>query len=619
MASTKYFFVAIISGFNIVWLLAIYGKNFTNEISPKFISSSYDPNATIDFDSLMLNSVNKLLSKYFKESNIISKHVGDLPLGNKKYINTSLPIYHTMSKGSYEILSSPDKKKIFLVSITKVKSQSLFEEYNNIISFFSIPVDNFIIKKKTQFNLNKSSIELKWKTYIKGEIIFTKKSKEDFAMVIYYKVVSGNDIKYHLRYIQLDEVEINNEEENDFTLEGNSAITAIDVKYNAIIYSREIDYSRYYYLIKEKNKWTVKYSGEDVDMRNQKLYTNSLKFFNTKCVNNDTIIVRNTIVCNSTGKYSDFEVISFNRKNESIHTETFMSNYIGTFDFNSTSHFVPPSPIIFSNSICNSNLSISSLLIETKNGVIFEVIYSHNSSFSVKELMISSEYEKKIDTIVGDENLDNIIIKYTKGDFFYINYSKKANDTKYGHYTKKILFDSLPKRFRGKVPQAILMGKYGERVIMTLLTSDSILISCDFTEIVENDKRGKWIDTRYVIFIIIITDIIAFLSAHCKMDSNINRNEEIGRVMNNLVSINNRERERENNLPSNEAEEHQHHHEEIERERINSGVRRRRNVPNQGNETEEINENLEGNGEEAIGGDNNQMMVMLDDLLRYYK
>ena len=62
--------------------MAMWGSTFSNEIIPKFIASSYDKNATIDFDSMMLKSLNKLISKYFSEPTLISKHVGDLPTGN---------------------------------------------------------------------------------------------------------------------------------------------------------------------------------------------------------------------------------------------------------------------------------------------------------------------------------------------------------------------------------------------------------------------------------------------------------------------------------------------------------------------------------------------------------
>ena len=53
-------------------------------INPKFIASSYDSDETIEFDSLILKSLSQYLTYFFPSPNIITKHVGDLPLGRKK-------------------------------------------------------------------------------------------------------------------------------------------------------------------------------------------------------------------------------------------------------------------------------------------------------------------------------------------------------------------------------------------------------------------------------------------------------------------------------------------------------------------------------------------------------
>ena len=192
------FFIFIL--FNIIWFMAMWGSTFSNEIIPKFIASSYDKNATIDFDSMMLKSLNKLISKYFSEPTLISKHVGDLPTGNltllsRKSKEKVTNHFTTNSNYKYTISLNEDKSKINIMCY-KTLNQSYTE-----IDLYQIEIDNFVIENKAQFSLNKAIIKKKWSMSLPGMIKKKSLSNHKKSLIIAYKVTKGNVITYRLRYV----------------------------------------------------------------------------------------------------------------------------------------------------------------------------------------------------------------------------------------------------------------------------------------------------------------------------------------------------------------------------------------------------------------------------------
>ena len=69
---------------------AAWENLFMNNIIPQFICSTFEKNITIDFDSTMLNTLNKLIYKHFNETPLSYKLTGDIPFKNKSKIENNI-------------------------------------------------------------------------------------------------------------------------------------------------------------------------------------------------------------------------------------------------------------------------------------------------------------------------------------------------------------------------------------------------------------------------------------------------------------------------------------------------------------------------------------------------
>ena len=177
----SYFIIGVFLGLNLFWFIALWSIGFNNEkLSPKFISSSYIPNSHYEFESVVLNSLFNVFSEYFPPPNIITKQIGDLPNGNFK---------NNFSK-EFEIELEDKLKRLYTDNLIKNKTNSKFEmiididkqiiklikiytdyrTYKSEIRLFYIPLDNFIINNKYQFDIYKSIIKEAWKMYFPGVI-----------------------------------------------------------------------------------------------------------------------------------------------------------------------------------------------------------------------------------------------------------------------------------------------------------------------------------------------------------------------------------------------------------------------------------------------------------------
>lgn len=623
MVSSLQTFFLIFVLFNVVWFMAMWGNTFfSNEILPKFISSSYDKNATIDFDSMMFKSLNKIISKYFSEPTLISKHVGDLPTGNlsivksrsiafkNKYnedINNDKTSFTSSSHNKYFLLVNKNKTIVNIISVVSISSLGIYNLHHTEISLYTIPIDNFIIHNKSEFRLDKSLITKKWSTIIPGKYLSSTISKDMRQMLVTYKVIKGNVITYRLRYFnninwkegkkgkltfgENDNLLMNqyrkyldNSEPNsmfnfelvgnysipydDFSLEGNTPITSMDVKNDTIIYSRNIDYYKYLYLKKnvELRKWQIKYKGEPYDRNNKEyLHVNSIKFLTCSDPSNKEIIIRNELAINTTDIYSIVSALEIN--NFTISSKKIFKHIINDLSF----YFFPKENMdhviknfkkynkhtIFSNNLCDKSQSINGI-IEEMNRVIY--CLSYNSKTNEIKSFLLSNVNLQVKGISADSNLENIVIQYEDDTFAFLNFNeskslKVENEIKFpelqGHvHIRNILLNSLPKRIRNKKPLAFYIDKFDndKKLIMLILMEDGVLFSLDFTDIIEKDKKGmwKWIfnECNYTILLIVFANMLTF-GIYFKMcrrriqGENNPRAQEINQVINEMVRLNN--------------------------------------------------------------------------------
>ena len=123
---------------------------FTNNIIPQFICSTFEKNITIDFDSTMLNSLNRLVYKHFNETPLSLKLTGDIPFINKlsndnklyenefiDYLNsTNQTIFNPKeNKNNKYFLLNEGKKNINIIEFTYEKMNDPYNILNkkNII------------------------------------------------------------------------------------------------------------------------------------------------------------------------------------------------------------------------------------------------------------------------------------------------------------------------------------------------------------------------------------------------------------------------------------------------------------------------------------------------------
>jgi hypothetical protein len=274
-------FITLFIFLNIIWLL-YYWKldNSTEEFSPKFISSSYDQNLRIQFKSQVLQSLSPYLFTLFPSSlSIITSHTGDIPIGAstmysqlKKEKEYNISYLHQSDIGKnklnseYEMFLDEEKKNIFIL---KLHINYNYSNDISIISMYSIPVDNFIISKREEYDLNKSCINKLWEMKIEGiiqkysisqdkkylGIIFNRiRQNNIYSIVKYIELFNINDTSNHLN-ISSNIIEekndnftnvksINNNSnylynKNEIYIKGNLPLTNIDVSKDIIILSRE--------------------------------------------------------------------------------------------------------------------------------------------------------------------------------------------------------------------------------------------------------------------------------------------------------------------------------------------------------------------------------------------
>ena len=200
---------------NSIWLIYLWKTDNTlEEFSPKFISSSYDEKLKIQFKSQVLQSLSPYLFRLFpSSSSIITSHTGDIPIGTlsmseqlkrEKEYNKSLLHQSDIGKNKlnsdYEMFLDQDKKNIFIL---KLHVNYNYSNDISIISMYSIPIDNFIISTREEYNLNKSCINKIWELKIDGIIQKYSISQDKKYLGIIINKIKKNNIISTVKYIEL--------------------------------------------------------------------------------------------------------------------------------------------------------------------------------------------------------------------------------------------------------------------------------------------------------------------------------------------------------------------------------------------------------------------------------
>ena len=500
-----------------------------NNIIPQFICSTFEKNITIDFDSTMLNSLNKLIYKHFNETPLSYKLTGDIPFKNKSkienniYENEFLNYLNSTGKNIF-IPNNDEDNKYFIINEGKniIIIEFSFEPMNDIysilnkktiISCYSIPIDNFLINYKEEYDLKKSVINFCWKlndingTIIKWEFSLDKK----ILLILYKQIINGDEIKYKFRYIENLQCNKSNLIINDIDLSGNSQIFYFTVGKNVILYSRVIDLYQIVILIKnEKGDWEKSFYNK-INRSEEAFHisTNLIIMKNINC------IFHSYITFNRNGVFSKVELIKFlnsysNYKIINIKTLKVSELNYDKYDMENLKGKNIKKGIknYMKKNLAITNIKNDFFIYKFLSNIFYVSINNSTNEDLISKLLLYSE--EKISSFKGDDNLDNLIINYKNGDMKFISLKYK-NIQKYKKEKEQlILLSSIPKRLRKRKILNYYFNKFeNNKILMIILYEKGVLACVDFSKIVEVTEFFGFSVNKNVI-LIIVTCIFSF-------------------------------------------------------------------------------------------------------------
>jgi hypothetical protein len=256
-----------------------------------------------------------------------------------------------------------EKKNIFIL---KLHINYNYSNDISIISMYSIPVDNFIISTREEYDLNKSCINKLWEMKIEGIIKKYSISQDKKYLGIIFNRIRQNNIYSIVKYIELfnindtsnnlnissNIIEENNDNftniksinnnsnylynKNEIYIKGNLPLTNIDVSKDIIILSRE---SKEFVDILLRNKSNNSWQEFDLSLflRNTNYSNNSynndiITYFNNinsfKILNDDNdnlSLLELYISIKSKGIYAYSKMIDFDKHNYTSKINTLIS------------------------------------------------------------------------------------------------------------------------------------------------------------------------------------------------------------------------------------------------------------------------------------------------------
>ena len=473
-------------------------------INPKFIASSYDSDETIEFDSLILKSLSQYLTYFFPSPNIITKHVGDLPLGKKKVgsviedismMNYTSNITENRTNSKYEMILNNDNVLILKFHIDYIPS--VVSE----ISMYQIPKDNFVIKTKNEFDITKSFIRLKWKSAFNGKIISYKISANKQNIVVLYSITHNNVITYRFRYFHLykdiaqESIEQNDraftemyltyvnstsqeqfsndmitETYDDIHIDGNLPINSFDSDNGLIIFAYT-NSDQFQILRKNETEWELS-SIRAIDYDNVFYnYVNSIKI-----INNDTVFFTYISITNK-GILANGDSIVLSIKEKKTLLSYRLDN--GSTDDKETTYIFNVEYAkeklkkFFREGIFSNNISDRDEI-----DVIFEYFFGSLVKLKGKDIIVVDDKDSKVDTVSSDKENLNIVVKYENGELLY--YKIKDGDAE----EMKIGFNGIPKKYKKNNNAALtyMMENIDNRIIMIVLVDNGVMLSLDFSD-----------------------------------------------------------------------------------------------------------------------------------------
>ena len=564
---SRLYFLFVFLTLNIIWLFYIWRfDSNVEEFSPKYISSSFDDKLNIKFKSKVLQSISPYLYKLFPSSlSLITSHTGDIPIGStpmneqlkkEKEYNISLlnksDIGNYKFNSEYEMFLDENKQNIFIIKFHI--SYNYLKDYS-IISLYSIPIDNFIISKRDEYDLNKSSIIQLWKKKFQGIIkkYSVSQDKKYLAVLLDTIYKDKNKIISVIKYIEI----FNISKTEEIYIEGNLRISNIDVAKDIIVISRK---GKEYADILIKNKTSEIWEeydihdyknnntliDEDDNDNNKIVYYNRINSFKILESNEtDLSLLELYISINNKGIYANKVLIDFNKVNFTSNEKILLSIRLDkdlddiiddtvSYIYDIKSSISQLKDNYFHNSIFSqNNLRVNKLL-------TFEFFHRTIVSLNITsfELERIATLSSGIKSIQSDETTNNLIAIDDKGDMYY--FYRRNSLEGYSDY-KIITLDNIPPKFKNSQILASYIETFNkEKTRLILLMDNSVIISLDFKKIIKKMNRGLitviFSDYFYTIFMAVfnLLIIIIVLQKRKKRKQRVN---DITNAINNLANL----------------------------------------------------------------------------------
>jgi len=564
---SRLYFLFVFLTLNIIWLIYIWRfDSNVEEFSPKYISSSFDDKLNIKFKSKVLQSISPYLYKLFPSSlSLITSHTGDIPIGStpmneqlkkEKEYNISLlnksDIGNYKFNSEYEMFLDENKQNIFIIKFHI--SYNYLKDYS-IISLYNIPIDNFIISKRDEYDLNKSSIIQLWKKKFQGIIkkYSVSQDKKYLAVLLDTIYKDKNKIISVIKYIEI----FNISKTEEIYIEGNLRISNIDVAKDIIVISRK---GKEYADILIKNKTSEIWEeydihdyknnntliDEDDNDNNKIVYYNRINSFKILESNEtDLSLLELYISINNKGIYANKVLIDFNKVNFTSNEKILLSIRLDkdlddiiddtvSYIYDIKSSISQLKDNYFHNSIFSqNNLRVNKLL-------TFEFFHRTIVSLNITsfELERIATLSSGIKSIQSDETTNNLIAIDDKGDIYY--FYRRNSLEGYSDY-KIITLDNIPPKFKNSQILASYIETFNkEKTRLILLMDNSVIISLDFKKIIKKMNRGLitviFSDYFYTIFMAVfnLLIIIIVLQKRKKRKQRVN---DITNAINNLANL----------------------------------------------------------------------------------
>ena len=563
---SRLYFLFVFLTLNIIWLFYIWRFDSNiEEFSPKYISSSFDNKVKMQFKSKVLQSISPYLYKLFPSSlSLITSHIGDIPIGstpmneqlkreNEYNISTlnksDIGLYKYNSE--YEMFLDENKENIYIIKFHI--SYHYLNDFS-LVTLYTIPIDNFIISKRDEYDLNKSTIIQLWKKKFKGTIKKYSISQDKKYLAILLDTVhkENNNINSLIKYIEI----FNISNTDEIHIEGNLPVTNIDVEKDLIVISRK---GKEYADIIIKNKTSEIWEEYDIndynnntlveedEIKNEKIiYYNRINSFKILDSNETNLyLLELYISINSKGIFANKVLIDFNKINFtsterpllSIRLDKDLEDNIDdsiSYIYDVKSSIAQLKDNYFHNSIFSqNNLKVNKLL--TFEFFHRTIVSLNITSFELERISTLSSSIKSIQT---DEKANNLIAIDNKGIMYYF-YRRNSLEA-YSDY-KIITLDNIPSKFKNSQVLASYIDTFDkDKTRLILLMDNSVIISLDFKKIIKKMNRGLitviFCDYFYTIFMAIFNlFIIIFVVKRRK--KNKQRINDITNAINNLANL----------------------------------------------------------------------------------